>query len=348
MAPFLSGPLDEEVRVDHRFARTELPRPGRGASAVKQGRRQNMKLRRNAVSLVAALLLHGSLSALHLSQRREARAPLRSHEVHELDVGLWDRDEAERAAPPAPPRPHQAESNEAFRALQSSRRVTPTVPFSEPQLGALPATDEGEGAESPAAPQDAPNPGAARPVDLGLGTNAWTRWVKDLPAPDRAAGRRRLPLVRTQPASSTGGLQEGLEARDRELGLSPAGAVVSALYAAALSDSPRASEASFAVTILRAGTVEVTLVHAAASHAEWHSVARRAAESLRKKLPRLPATRNGVRVVLKLVTDDVLPGGNKAEERGGLSGLLPPLDPVNIGAKAQKIIRTRVQEETMF
>jgi hypothetical protein len=52
-----------------------------------------------------------------------------------------------------------------------------------------------------------------------------------------------------------------------------------------------------------------------------------------------------VRVVLKVVTEEVLPGG----KREGLSALLPLLgDPANIGAKPQKMIRTRLQEETMF
>jgi hypothetical protein len=121
--------------------------------------------------------------------------------------------------------------------------------------------------------------------------------------------------------------------------------VISALYQAALAESPRIGYALFAVTVSRAGSVDVALVHSQGGGPDWQSVGRRAAQSLREKLPRIPSARNGVRVVLKVVTEEVLPGG----KREGLSALLPLLgDPANIGAKPQKMIRTRLQEETMF
>jgi hypothetical protein len=113
--------------------------------------------------------------------------------------------------------------------------------------------------------------------------------------------------------SSTGGLQEGLEQRDRSLGLSPAGRIVAALYQAALVESPRGSHALFAVTISRTGSVDIALGDSANSGPEWQSVAQRAAKSLREKLPRIPSNRNGVRVVLKILTEEVLPSGGIAQ-----------------------------------
>jgi hypothetical protein len=105
----------------------------------------------------------------------------------------------------------------------------------------------------------------------------------------------------------------------------------------------------FAVTVSRTASVEIAIVHSAGSGPEWQSLAQRAAKSLRDKLPRIPSARNGVRVVVKILTEEVVPGGGKSEERGGLGALLPRLgDPAAIGAKPQKIIRTRVQEETLF
>jgi len=101
----------------------------------------------------------------------------------------------------------------------------------------------------------------------------------------------------------------------------------------------------FAVTVSRAGLVDIAILDSAGSGPDWHSVGQRAAQSLRQKLPRIPSTRSGVRVVLKVITEEALPGG----KREGLSALLPVLgDPANIGAKPQKMIRTRLQAETLF
>jgi hypothetical protein len=149
--------------------------------------------------------------------------------------------------------------------------------------------------------------------------------------------------------SSSGGLQEGLEQQDRELGLSPSGGVVSALYQAALSESPRVGSAMFEVTISQTGNVQIALTGARGDGSQWQAVLRRAGKSLREKPPRIPRARKGMRVVVKILTEEIFPSGKRVKERGGMGTLLPTLgDLVDIGVKPQKIIRTRVQEETMF
>jgi hypothetical protein len=111
-------------------------------------------------------------------------------------------------------------------------------------------------------------------------------------------------------ASKTGGLVEGLEARDRELGLGPAGRVASALYQAAHGDSaPITGVARFNVTVHRTGAVEVSL--ADVKDQSWRKVAEHAAEDLRRSPPRIPPPRDGYRLTLKVSAEEMRPSGLK-------------------------------------
>jgi hypothetical protein len=122
--------------------------------------------------------------------------------------------------------------------------------------------------------------------------------------------------VRAPPASTTGGLQEGLEARDLKLGLGPAGRVTSALYDAAHLDvAPVTGVARFNVTVLRSGKVEVSL--GSASDAGWRVVAERAAEALRKSPPRIPPPRDGYRLTLKITAEETMPNGIRRKDLHG-------------------------------
>ena len=203
-------------------------------------------------------------------------------------------------------------------------------------------------------------------------------------------------------------MQEGLEARDRELGLGPSGPVIGALYRAAHSDlAPQLGTALFQVTVLDSGSVEVSVTQASDRTEQWAQVAARAAEALRKSPPRIPRPRKGVTVVVEVTAEAVLPNGVKRKDlkgphietqgprlesvedaqaelkrlnptagdtgapvtgaplivelpgvylaqtgkvcsyRLGLSALGPTLsggcDPSNIGAKAQRMVRTQVR-----
>lgn len=172
---------------------------------------------------------------------------------------------------------------------------------------------------------------ASRRIDLGIGDDGWQRWVG---APNEtqarvrepAAGARsnRFQLFRAPPASTTGGVQEGLEQRDRELGLGPSGRVLSALHHTAHETiAPAAGKATFEVTVLRTGAVQVTLGSASAQTDEWKQVAARIAERLRAAPPRIPPPRAGARFVVELVAEETMPNGTKISSLKG-----PHLDAV--------------------
>jgi hypothetical protein len=176
------------------------------------------------------------------------------------------------------------------------------------------------GEVSPPEAEPPPTPGAVasggKPIDLGIGPDGWQRWVTQQRPAAPAAREPRAPLVRAAPASSTGGLQEGLEARDRELGIGPAGRVASALYQAAHGDAaPVVGVARFNVTVLRSGAVEVSL--GSANDAAWRVVAERAAEELRRSPPRIPPPRDGYRLTLKITAEEVMPNGTRRSELHG-------------------------------
>ena len=155
-------------------------------------------------------------------------------------------------------------------------------------------------------------------IDLGLGTDAWQRWVATTKADtlaDRHATRsNRRPLVRAPPKSTTGGLQEGLDAQDRALGLGPSGPVISALFHAAhTSAAPEEGTARFQVTVLDTGAVEIQLSEASGNFDGWYAVGTQAAEALRRSRPRVPRGHAGMRLSIELRAEETLPNGVKTK-----------------------------------
>ncbi|MGC4090921.1 MAG: hypothetical protein QM756_24220 [Polyangiaceae bacterium] len=124
--------------------------------------------------------------------------------------------------------------------------------------------------------------------------------------------------MRVPTASTTGGLLEGLEAHDRKVGLSPSGRVRSALLQAAHSEqAPQLGVAHFRVTVLQDGSVEVTLKSFSDGREGWESVAKLAAEHLRKKPPRIPEPRQGTHVDIEIKAESVYPNGGKFADMHG-------------------------------
>ena len=159
-------------------------------------------------------------------------------------------------------------------------------------------------------------------IDLGLGADGWKRWVANTKAgalPDRHATRsNRRPLVRAPPKSTTGGLQEGLDAQDRVLGLGPSGAVASALFHAAhTSAAPEIGIARFQVTVLESGAVQIQLSEASGNFDDWHAVATQAAEALRRSPPHIPSGHAGMRLSIELRAEETLPNGVKTKALHG-------------------------------
>ncbi len=278
--------------------------------------RRGLELTRERAALGLALLVHAALwlgvRTLGTPAERRAPPPTSAH-LDEIELDWSEPASEPRASPPAVTGSMTPGAAEPRRPAGTERpRATTLAP--PPAIVAL-------GEASPPDVEPAPSPDAVAsaegPIDLGLGPDGWQRWVTpQRPATPRAAPERRVPLVRAPPASTTGGLQEGLEARDQKLGLGPAGRVASALYEAAHHDAaPVTGVARFNVTVLRSGAVEVSL--GSASNAGWRVVAERAAEALRKAPPRIPPPRDGYRLTLKITAEETLPNGTRRKDLHG-------------------------------
>jgi hypothetical protein len=166
---------------------------------------------------------------------------------------------------------------------------------------------EGSYALNPSA--DATHGAAARaPIDLGIGAGDWSRWVNPTNAPAFDPAQRAE--FGTAPVSSTGGLVEALEARDHALGLGPAGAVLTAVHEAGYSDiAPALGTATFSITVLRSGAIDVQLTGASSQAAAWAKVGQSIAAAIRRKPPRITDTRIGVRLGIEVVAEERWPNG---------------------------------------
>jgi hypothetical protein len=280
--------------------------------------------------LVAAVALHASLLLLMragvepsaVPKARFSEPPAEATEIElDLDTSIVrSRDDATRrgartersplAAPDAPP---------VSRAPQFAL----PVPTGE-EPSAVPADEliAGPSATTPE-PNEPNEPNAV--IDLGIGADAWQRWLPRsadgvAPRGERAETPKsgRYQPFRAPPVSTTGGVQEGLEARTRALGLGPSGRVISAFHQAARSaEAPQIGKASFQVTVTQAGTVEIALASSTAPVAGWQAVATKAAAEIRRALPRIPSGRAGVRLTVELVAEEVMPNGLRTQELHG-------------------------------
>ena len=177
----------------------------------------------------------------------------------------------------------------------------------------------------------APNEHSVDKIDVGLGPDAWQRWIgstkSDTKARDSVAPEsNRRPLFRAPRMSTTGGLQEGLEAHDRAVGLGPAGPVLSALHNAAHTPAaPELGVAVFQVTVLKTGSVEISLSAASDNLDGWRAVAARATEALRRSPPRIPGGRAGMRLSIELKAEETMPNGIKTKSLHGPRLQVAPL-----------------------
>jgi len=274
------------------------------------------KLLRLSAALVGALALHGAVVAATYSFGRvdprpdQPPAPIARMTEVDLDDGHLDTarsDLVERQVERETPLGGSAESAFAPRKpTEGSNRIS--TPDKEG-----PTTTAQEGyALDPTAPNE-----KARdrpPVNLGIGPGSWSLWVgPTAPVAPFPPTAERTPA----PASSTGGLAEALETHDHELGLGPAGRVLSAAYEAGHSDAaPAIGTAAFTITVLRTGGIQVDLVGASSNAAAWGKVADNMAAAIKKKPPRIDGGRNGVRIALELVAEERWPSGAPARSEG--------------------------------
>jgi hypothetical protein len=191
-------------------------------------------------------------------------------------------------------------------ARARSTEATP-APSREGPLDST-GTDEGysvdPSSQAPHSNGESPGP----EVDLGIGAGSWSRYVN--PTARAEEPRAAPPRAAPAPTSSTGGLAEALEAHDHEIGIGPAGRVLSAAHEAGhLESAPALGTATFSVTVLRTGAVQVELTGASSQPAEWKKVADEMAAAIKRKPPRISGGRNGVRIGIELVAEEKWPNG---------------------------------------
>jgi len=255
--------------------------------------------------------------------------------------------------------PLQTPTNSAKREPTPARKATSTLAdraqrtlaSNRDEIGATNPPGEDAEVASSAEAESQPAPPVGN-IDVGLGPDAWQRWISstkaDAPTGESAARRAdRRPLFRAPQKSTTGGLQEGLEAHDRALGLGPSGPVISALYNAAhASIAPETGVARFQVTVLDTGSVEVRLSEASDRFEGWHAVASAAADALRRAPPRIPTGRSGMRLAIEIRAEETFPNGLKPKQlRGPRLKAEPPRFRSNQAAQANLKDRNPVAGE---
>jgi hypothetical protein len=270
--------------------------------------------RRSWGALAGALILHGAVAGLAFRSAAPApestAAPTTATAFDEIAI-----ETAEERAIPEWPGASIDSSNEAsasprrLAAAREERRPEPSDMTAPSPEGSGQSGDDGY-ALDPSAPRGQ----EGKRVDLGIAPGDWSHWVDPTA---RVEAPRPPKNPNAPPASTTGGVAEALEAHDREVGLGPAGPIVSAAHEAGHSDvAPAIGTAKFSITVMKSGGIEVTLVGASSNAEGWRRVADKMAVAIKKKPPRIDGGRNGVHIGLELVAEERWPNGQVARSEG--------------------------------
>ncbi|HEY6081726.1 MAG TPA: hypothetical protein VIW29_23080 [Polyangiaceae bacterium] len=290
------------------------------------------------VALALASVLHALALVSLYAWARHAASPSSPGAAAEqsIHLELLALPSAATELEPAPVLPRDSVAGGGLDA-RLAPRLAPRAGLAPP--APLPAAIDRDRAgpepgDAPDPSDDAPElaPSAERAIDLGVGPEAWRKWARlgqaESPAPPKRKKRARAPVAHAPPVSTSGGLLEGLEAHDRELGLGPSGPVIGALYRAAHNPiAPQTGFARFEITVLKSGSVEVSLAGASGQAEAWASVGKLASEAIRQSPPRIPEPRTGTRMVVTIRAEQVFPNGTKREDLSGphLEGVAPRL-----------------------
>jgi len=283
-----------------------------------------------AVALAVALVFHGAAALFGAAASRDSSgAAIRAETPHEremLDIEVIEMaEETQRGERTHPGTERESASRLAARPGLRAARPS-NVETASPTTNAAPNGDVGN--EDSNYVLDPSAEGVASPtrgrsdIELGIAAGDWARWVDPAAPVDArpAEGVRPVPA----PASTTGGLAEALEARDQEIGLGPAGTILSAAHDAGYSDrAPAIGTATFAITVLRSGGVEVTLTGASSQQQDWEKVGDSIAAAIRRKPPRIGPSRQGVRIGIELVAEERWPNGTTSRGEGPALSLAP-------------------------
>jgi hypothetical protein len=304
---------------------------------------------RSRAALLVALVLHGVagggsylLGRASVSMESPMAVVETDIEVDEGSAIPRSTDSIEPVDSPTDIESRRAKSQE--RAASAGRSVAPGSPRRESASPGEPETAKqgGDALDPSAGPERQGEP--RRGVELGINPGNWSMWVD----PTGKAEQPPAPPATRAPAhvSQTGGLAEALEAHDHEVGLGPAGRVLSAALEAGRSEvAPAIGNATFTITVLKTGAINVELGAASSNIEGWRKVADNMAAAIKKKPPRIDGGRNGVRIGVKLVAEQRLPapGGALSIARATLT-----FDVSNIGAPAQRFVSAHVTSQTLF
>ncbi len=174
------------------------------------------------------------------------------------------------------------------------------------------------------------------PVNLGLDRSLTWMWAQ----PDRHETTPR-------PASTTGGLQEALDAHDRKAGLGFGGPVLTAFHAAAAHPSaPQTGSARFEAIIDASGRVtDVQVLSVDGEMEKWLAVARQVLAALRSRVLRTPLGGQGVAIVVAVQSRHQLPSGAAPGRAVEMKGAGAQFDLSDIGARPTHNVAVRVLSE---
>ena len=208
------------------------------------------------------------------------------------------------------PLPRDAEllvpgSQVAPAELATSPRVHTPAPRSapasvEPGAAELGASAEPTAAlETPAAPS--PYPELLTREQLGIGAKNPFLEVPSAPRPRKKSAQARLQRSLTQ----------ALVARDNELGVGPAGPILTALHQISLRELHVVNTAATLVAVVdsRGNLTDLTVAEVDADRQSWERVAKQALEKLRGKKLLANAGRHLTRLTLRVESREQLPSG---------------------------------------
>jgi hypothetical protein len=274
--------------------------------------------RRSSAALVGALALHGAVLLATFSAHDRSIPDAAPTGSTSPTIEVEVRDDAV-VDPVIEPSTRVEPSHAGTVAHGREQAAAGSRPGESPEpRGGAPGEPSGDYALDPSAP---PGHGERPEVDLGIAAGDWSRWTK----PGAPRAETGAPYRPPAPVSTTGGLAEALEAHDQGVGLGPAGAVLSAAREAAHSDvAPALGRATFAITVLRTGSVAVQLVGASSNVDGWQKVAASMTESIRRKPPRIDPSRNGARIGIEVTAEEHWPNGAPVRTEGPSVAVTPP------------------------
>jgi hypothetical protein len=117
--------------------------------------------------------------------------------------------------------------------------------------------------------------------------------------------------------------------------------VISAFHGAAHDEAaPVLGKASFHVTVLQNGGVEISVGSASGEVDKWQAVAKKAAADLKRAPARIPSSRAGARLVIDVVIEETYPNGARVKDLNG-----PQLEATPLRLRSTQEAKDKLAEE---